>query len=188
MNIQMEHRRADNGVNFDALLDAREALRREPEAAQFTWRARCEWIDGVHTRSTVDCFFGLGQERCHKQPFAFDADHPTEFAATDYGATPVEILLSALASCLTGGIASIAQQRGIQLRSVVATVEGDMDVRGVLGVDTDARNGFNAIRVGFDINAHATREEIAALVTQSQQRSAVFDIITNQTNVRVSVV
>ena len=108
-------------------------------------------------------------------------------AATDAGATPLEMVLSALASCLTAGIASVAQNRGIQLRSVKATVEGDMNMYGVLGIDPDVRNGFSAIRINFDIDADATKEEIAAVVAQSQRRSAVFDIITNPTNVRVSV-
>ena len=187
MTIQTTTRIADNGVDVDALLGAREALSQQPEAARFTWRARCEWLGGVHSRSTVEGFFGLGEEKRHKQPFTFEADHPAEFAAPDDGATPVEIVLSALASCLTGGVASVAQHRGIQLRSVTATVEGDMDLQGILGVDADVRNGFSAIRVSFDIDADATKDEIAAVVAQSQKRSAVFDIITNPTNVHVTV-
>lgn len=188
MNFQTEMKPVDNGVNVQALLDAREALTEMPAAAQFTWRASCEWMGGVHSRSTVEGFFGLGEEKAHKQPFTFDADHPIEFAATDEGATPVEILLSALASCLTAGVAAVAQNRGIQLRSVTAKVEGDMDLFGILGIDADVRNGFKAVRVNFEIDADATQDEIAAVVAQSQKRSAVFDIITNPTNVQVAVV
>lgn len=187
MNMQSEVRTVDNGVNVEALLGAREALREMPAAAQFTWRANCDWIDGVQSRSTVEGFFGLGEEKAHKQPFTIDADHPAEFAATDNGATPVEILLSALASCLTAGVASVAQNRGIQLFSVKATVEGDMDLYGILGVDADVRNGFSGIRVMFNIDADASKEDIAAVAAQSQKRSAVFDIITNPGNVNVSV-
>lgn len=187
MNIETETNTADNGVNVEALLGAREALSQAPEAAQFTWRAQSEWIAGAHTRNTIDGFFGLGEEQSHTQPFTVDSDHPALLAASDKGATPLELVLSALASCLTGGIASIAQNRGIQLHSVKATVEGDMDFSGILGIDPDVRNGFNAIRVNFEIEADATKAEIEAVVAQSQRRSAVFDMITNPTNVNVTV-
>ena len=176
-----------NGVNVEALLGAREALSEAPQAAQFTWRADCEWLDGAHSRSTVTGFFGLGQEHEHNAPFQIDADHPACFAATDKGATPVEIVLSALASCLTAGVASVAANRGITLKKVAARVEGDMDLFGILGMDAEIRNGFNAIRVSFDIDADATPAEIEALVAQSQKRSAVFDIITNPGAVQVTV-
>ena len=187
MNVQTEVKTADNGVNVEALLGARAALTEAPAAAQFTWRAECDWVGGVHSRSTVKNFFGLGEEQSHNAAFTIEADHPPQFAASDNGATPVEILLSALASCLTAGVASVAQNRGIQLRSVSARVEGDMDIAGILGIDADIRNGFSAIRVSFDIDADATQDEIAAVVAQSQKRSAVFDIITNPSNVHVSV-
>ncbi len=187
MNIQTEIKTVDNGVNVEALLGARQALTDAPAAAEFTWKASCEWLGGVHSRSSVTSFFGLGQENSHSQPFTIEADHPAEFAATDAGATPVEIVLSALASCLTAGVASVAQHRGIQLYSVKATVEGDMNLQGILGIDADTRNGFNAIRVNFEIDADAAPDEIAAVVAQSQKRSAVFDIVTNPGNVQVNV-
>jgi uncharacterized OsmC-like protein len=177
----------DNGVNVQALLGAREALEAAPEAAQFKWRATCEWLEGTHSRSTVDGFYGLGSEQQRQRSFTYDADHPEIFAAKDNGATPVEMVLSGLASCLTAGVAAVAQHRGIQLRSVKATVEGDMDIYGILGMDADVRNGFSAIRVSFDVDADASEEDIRALVAQSQKRSAVFDIITNPTNVHVTV-
>ncbi len=177
----------DNGVNVAALLDARTALEATPEAAQFKWRASCEWVNGTHSRNTIGDFFGLGAEQPRGRTFTVEADHPEQFAAENKGATPVEIVLAGLASCLTGGIASVAQHRGIQLRSVKATVEGDMDMQGILGIDDEVRNGFGAIRVHFDIDADATDAEIKALVAQSQKRSAVFDIITNPTNVFVTV-
>jgi uncharacterized OsmC-like protein len=178
----------DNGVNVEALLGAREALSEAPQAAQFTWRASCEWINGTHSRSTVDGFFGLGEEQNHRSTFTFDADHPEIFASEDNGATPVELVLAGLASCLTAGVASVAQNREIQLHSVKATLEGGMDIQGILGIDSDVRNGFNGIKVTYDIDADATPEEIRAVVAQSQKRSAVYDVITNPTNVTVEVV
>lgn len=178
----------DNGVNTAALLGAREALAAAPEAAEFTWRSTTSWVNGTHSHSTVETFSGLGQQHTHVSTFAFDADHPECFASEDKGATPVEYVLVALGSCLTGGLAAVAQHRGIQLRKVVATVEGDMSVLGILGADPDVRNGYRDIRVRFEIDADATPDDIRALVAQSQKRSAVFDVVTNPTNVLVDVV
>lgn len=176
----------DNGVNVAALLEAREALAQAPEAAKFQWRATCEWKNGTHSLSTVEGFFGLGEEQNHVTTFSFDADHPEVFASEDKGATPAEYVLVALASCLTAGVAAVAQHREIQLHSVTATVEAGMDVRGILG-DTDVPNGFDGITVKYQIDADATPDEIRALVAQSQKRSAVFDVVTNPTNVTVEV-
>src|ERR1700758_5406112 len=169
----------DNGVNVAALIAAREALTNAPEAAQFKWRAACEWKNGTHSHSTVESFYGLGQEQHRKSTFTFDADHPEVFASEDKGATPVEYVLVGLASCLTAGIAAVAQHRSIQLRSVTATIEGDMDLQGILGLDSDVRNGFSGIKVTYDIDADASKEDIEALVAQSQKRSGVYDIVTN---------
>ena len=177
----------DNGVNVEALLGAREALTEAPDAAKFKWRASVKWINGTHSRSTVEGFFGLGEEQKHKSTFTFEADHPEVFASEDHGATPVELVLAGLASCLTAGVAAVAQNRDIQLRSVTATLEAGMDVRGILGADPDVRNGFDGIKVTYNIDADASRDDIEALVAQSQKRSAVFDIITNPTNVTVEV-
>ena len=181
------HTTVDNGVNVAALLGAREALTAAPEAAQFQWRASCDWVNGTHSRSTVESFFGLGEEQSHRRKFVYDADHPEIFASEDHGPTPVEFVLVGLAGCLTAGIAAVAQHRGIQLKSVRASVEAGMDIQGILGVDSDVRNGFDYIRVRYEIDADATTADIAAIVAQSQKRSAVFDIVTNPTNVYVEV-
>jgi uncharacterized OsmC-like protein len=177
----------DNGVNVGALLEAREVLTGAPEAAKFQWRATCKWVNGTHSHSTVEGFFGLGEEQKHKTTFNFDADHPQIFASEDNGATPVELVLVGLASCLTAGVAAVAQNREIQLRSVKATLEGGMDIQGILGIDSDVRNGFDGIKVTYDIDADASHEDIEAIVAQSQKRSAVYDIVTNPTNVTVKV-
>jgi uncharacterized OsmC-like protein len=177
----------NNGVNVAALLGAREALEKAPEAAQFKWRASCEWLSGTYSRSTIGNFFGLEAEQSRDKTFTVEADHPQVFASEDNAPTPVEIVLSGLASCLTAGVAAVAQRRGIQLHSVKATLEADMDIQGILGIDNDVRNGFGAIRVHFTIRADASEDDIKALVAQSQKRSAVFDIITNPTSVSVTV-
>jgi uncharacterized OsmC-like protein len=177
----------DNGVNVTALLGAREALTAQTPAARFQWRATSEWQHGTHNRASIEGFHGLGAEQKHRRRFVFDTDHPEVFAAADHGATPVEMVLVGLAGCLTAGIAAVAQNRNIALRSVTATLEADMDLRGILGIDEQVRNGFEAVRVRFDVDADATAAQIEALVAQSQKRSAVFDIMSNPTDVDVSV-
>jgi uncharacterized OsmC-like protein len=177
----------DNGVNIEALHGAKRALTDAPEAAKFQWRAKCEWVSGTNSRSTLTDFSGLGQQHAHRQVFSIEADHPQVFASEDNGATPPEIVLAALASCLTAGVATVATNRGVQLNSVTATVEGDMDLQGILGIDGDVRNGFDTINVTYDIDADASREDIEAIIAQSAKRSAVFDIVANPTTVNVAL-
>ena len=183
----MTDKQVDNGVNVEALLGAREALTETPEGAKFTWRAQCDWVHGTYSKTSVEGYFGLGEEQQHKTEFIFDADHPEVFASEDRGATPVELVLAGLASCLTAGVAAVAQNREVQLNSVSATLEGGMDIQGILGIDSDVRNGFDGIKVTYNIDADASQEDIEAIVAQSQKRSAVYDIVTNPTNVTVEV-
>ena len=183
----MTTKTADNGVNVQALLDARKALTDAPEAAKFTWKATCKWLNGTHSSQSVTGFFGLGTDHKHKAEYKFETDHPECFAAEDNAATPVELVLAGLAGCLTAGVAAVAQHREIQLNSVTATIEGGMDIQGILGIDSDIRNGFDGIKVTFNVDADASKEEIEAVVAQSQKRSAVFDVVTNPTNVTVEV-
>src|SRR6204780_890745 len=171
-------RPVDNGVNVAALLAARDALTGAPEAAQFTWRASCTWRNGTHSQSTVAGFTGLGAEQQHRTTYEFDVDHPECFASEDNGATPVELVLVGLVGCLTAGVASVAQLRGIQLRSVTATIEGDTNILGILGAHPEVRNGFESILIRFAIDADASREDLEAVLAQSQKRSAVFDVVT----------
>jgi uncharacterized OsmC-like protein len=177
----------DNGVNVAALDEARQAIGANPELAQFEWRATSNWVYGTHSQSQVESFYGLTDEQNHHTKFTFDLDHPEQFASQDMGITPIEYVLVALAGCLTGGIAAIAQHRGIQLRSVQATLTAEQDLQGILGLDPEVRNGFSGVTVNYQIDADATPEEVKALVAQSQKRSAVYDIITNPTNVTVDV-
>jgi uncharacterized OsmC-like protein len=177
----------DNGVNVEALLGVRDALADTPDIAQFQWRSTTSWVRGTHSQSSVESFYGFGEEQQHRTTFIHDADHPLQFASEDNGITPAEYVLVALGSCLTAGIAAVAQQRGIQLRSVEATVEASMDLHGILGADPEVRNGFNDIRVSYVIDADASPADIQALAAQSQKRSAVYDALTNPTNIAVTV-
>jgi organic hydroperoxide reductase OsmC/OhrA len=139
--MTMTHTPVDNGVNVEALLGVRDALPDTPEIAEFHWRAMVSWVSGTHSRSSVDTFYGFGEQQQHKTTFTYDAHHPLAFAAQDNGITPVEYVLVALGSCLTAGIASIAQQRKIQLRSVQTVVEADHDRRHRSGPPRPRRTG-----------------------------------------------
>ena len=130
---------------------------------------------------------GSGRSSSTRPRRSFEADHPEIFASEDHGITPIEYVLVGLASCLTAGVAAVAQNRGIQLRSVESKLEGTMDIHGILGIDSDVRNGYDDIKVTFKIDADASKKEIEAIVAQSQKRSAVYDVITNPVNVTVEV-
>ena len=178
----------DNGVNVEALLGARDALADAPEIAQFQWRSSVTWENGTHSRSEVESFYGFADEQAHHESFTLETDHPLQFASEDKAPTPVEYILVGLGGCLTAGVAAVAQQRQIQLRSVKATLSADMDLHGILGADPEVRNGFSGVKVDYEIEADASADEIRALVAQSQKRSAVFDIVTNPTDVTVTVI
>jgi uncharacterized OsmC-like protein len=177
-----------NGVNVPGLFATIDAVKGQPEIAQFQFRARNEWVSGTHNRSTVQGFYGAGQEDTTREvPFTYDIDHPKVLVGEDHGPVAVEFLLVAIAGCLTSGIGNIAAARGIRLHRVAATVEGDVDLMGVLGLSDSVRNGYRQIRVSFEIEGDASPEKLAALVEQSRKRSAVYDVLTNGTEVVVDV-
>jgi uncharacterized OsmC-like protein len=174
-----------NGVDTATLFATLDAVKQVPEAATFQFRASNEWINGTHSRSTIDGFFGVGEERRHERVFHFDADHPVLLVGQDNGPTPVEFVLHALAACLTAGLANIAAARKVRLTEVRSTVAGDIDLNGILGLDPAVRNGYQQITVTFAIKGDAPAETLREIVEQSRARSAVFDVITNQVPVTV---
>lgn len=176
-----------NGVDTPTLFATLDAVRAQPEIAKFQFRATNRWIAGTHNRSTLHGFFGAGQEMTHGTAFQFDADHPPVLVGGDNGPTPVEFLLHALAACLTAGIANIAAARGIDLAEVESTVEGDIDLLGILGLSDEVRNGYQGIRASFRISGDAPEETLRGLVEQSRRRSAVYDVLTNGVPVDVRI-
>jgi uncharacterized OsmC-like protein len=181
-------RPARNGVDVPTLFATLNAVKGAPELADFQFRARNTWVRGTHNRTTIQGFHGAGQEDTSRtEPFVYDADHPAVLVGTGQGPTPVEFLLHAIAACLTSGLANIAAARGVTLHRVESTVEGDIDLLGILGIDDGVRNGYRQIRVGFVIEGDASPEELAGLVEQSRRRSAVYDVLTNGTDVVVDV-
>jgi uncharacterized OsmC-like protein len=181
-------RPAKNGVDVPTLFATIDAVEAQPQLAEFQFRATNEWVGGTHNRTTIRGFYGAGQDdQSRVEPFVYDADHPTVLVGTGHAPTPVEFLLHAIAGCLTAGIANIAAARGVTLHRVSSTVEGDVNILGILGLDGNVRNGYRQIRVHFDIDADATPETVAAIVEQSRRRSAVYDVLTNGTDVVVDV-
>ena len=179
---------ARNGVDVSTLFATVDAVKASPQIAQFQFRASNDWISGTHSRSVIQGFYGAGQEDTSRpEPFRYDADHPAVLVGSNQGPTPVEFLLHAIAACLTAGLANIAAARGIALRRVSSTVEGDIDLLGILGLSYDVRNGYQQIRVRIEVDGDASREELVALVQRSRSRSAVYDVLANGTDVQIDV-
>lgn len=176
-----------NGVNTPTLLATINAVKGQPELAKFQFRASSQWLEGTHSRSKVESFDGAGGTHTHEDAFAFDADHPKVLVGEGQGPTPVEYLLHGLAGCITAGVANVAAARGVKLTSVESTVEGDLNLLGILGLDDDVRNGYEKIRINFKIKGDAPAEKLQQIVEQSRNRSAVYDVLTNGTNVEFNV-
>jgi uncharacterized OsmC-like protein len=185
---QTPTRPARNGVDVPTLFATLDAVKGAPQLAGFQFRARNEWISGTHNRSWIQGFYGAGQEDASRtEPFVYDADHPAVLVGNNHGPTPIEFLLHAIAACLTSGLANIAAARGVTLHRVVSTVEGDIDLLGILGLSDEVRNGYSQMRVRFEIEGDASPEDLAALVEQSRRRSAVYDVLTNGTDVVIDI-
>jgi uncharacterized OsmC-like protein len=177
-----------NGVDTPTLFATLDAVKASPELAKFQFRATNRWISGTHNRTTIRGFYGAGQEDTTRtDDFAYDADHPAVLVGTGHGPTPVEFLLHAIAACLTSGLANIAAARGVALREVSSTVEGDIDLLGILGLSDQVRNGYQGIRVSFQLSGDAPDDVLRGLVDQSRARSAVYDVLTNGVPVSIDV-
>jgi uncharacterized OsmC-like protein len=176
-----------NGVDTPTLFATINAVGAQPDLARFQFRATNQWQRGTHSRSRIESFSGAGGEHTHTAPFEFDADHPKVLVGADQGPTPIEFLLHGLASCLTAGIANIAAARGVTLDEVRSTVEGEIDLRGILGLSKEVRNGYQRMTVRFDIRGDAPPEKLREIVAQSKARSAVFDVLTNGVPVEIEV-
>jgi uncharacterized OsmC-like protein len=162
------------------------AVKGQPDLATFQFRATNRWLKGTHSRSRIETFSGAGSEHRHSGDVQFDADHPAVLVGTDRAPTPVEFLLHAIAACITSGIGNIAAARGVKLTEVESTVEGDINLLGILGLSSEVRNGYEQIRVNFRIKGDAPPDKLQEIVAQSKARSAVFDVLTNGTVVKIS--
>jgi uncharacterized OsmC-like protein len=176
-----------NGVDVAKLFATLDAVKAQPEAARFRFSVDNRWISGTHNRNQISTFYGVGAEQQHESTFAIEADHPAVLVGGDAAPTPAEILLAALASCLTSGLGNIAAVRKINLESVESRIEGDIDLRGILGLSDEVRNGFQQIRVSFKVRGDASPEQLRQLVAQAVARSAVYDVLTHGVPISVDV-
>jgi uncharacterized OsmC-like protein len=179
-------REARNGVNTPILLATINAVKESPSLAKFRFRASNRWITGTYSESRVESFNGAGDKHRHKVPYTYGADHPAVLVGQDRGPTPIEFLLHGLAACITAGIGNIAAVRGVTLTSVESRVEGDIDLQGILGLSDKVRNGYEQIRISFEIAGDASPEKLREIVQQACARSAVLDVLTNGVHVEVS--
>ena len=188
MNMQNRTPRPPlNGVNTPTLLSTINFVAGQPDLATFQFRASNEWIEGTHSRSGMHGFFGAGAEQKHIKPYFADGDHPTVLCGADHGPTPVEWLLHALATCLTAGVANIAAARGVKLTKVHSYIDGDIDLRGILGISDEVRNGYQNVSIRFEIEGEAPPEKMQEILDQAKARSAVFDVLTNGVPVSVGM-
>ena len=187
MTSTIEPTKGLNGVDTDGLFATIGVVRDNPDLAKFQFRTTTRWVSGTYNQTSFDAFHGAGTEHEHAASYVVDSDHPAVLVGEDRGPTPAEHLLQALGACLTSGLANIAAARGIELGEVTARVEGDIDLRGILGLSDEVRNGFEAVRVTFHVQGEAEAEQLARLVEQSRRRSAVFDVVTNGIPVSVHV-
>jgi uncharacterized OsmC-like protein len=176
-----------NGVNTPNLFATINAVASNPSLAKFQFRATNRWVEGTHTRGTIESYYGAGSEQTHKRVFTLEADHPAVLVGEDKAPLPVEYLLYGLASCIMGGIANIAAARGVKLTEVESRIEGDIDLRGILGLSGEVRNGYDKIRAAFTIKGEAPEAKLRQIVEQAQARSAVFDVLTNGVPVDVAI-
>lgn len=177
-----------NGVNVDQLFGTIDVIKQKPEIAKFKFRATNKWVNGGHNTTTIKDFYGAGQEDTSRtKPFVMEADEPAVLLGEDAGANPTEYLLAALAGCLTTSMVYHAAARGIKIESIESSYEGDLDLQGFLGLADKVRNGYEGIRVTFKIKADAPEETLQELIEIAQQRSPVFDIVTNPVPVKVQL-
>ena len=176
-----------NGVDTPTLFATLDVVKGQPELAKFQFRATNRWIRGTNSRSRIEPFKGAGGVHAHKGVHEYDADHPAVLVGGDEAPTPVEFLLHAIAACITSGIANIAAARGVTLTEVRSTVEGDIDLLGILGLSDQVRNGYEKIRVSFEIKGDAPPEKLRQIVEQSRARSAVYDVLSHGVPVEITV-
>jgi uncharacterized OsmC-like protein len=176
-----------NGVNTPALMATINAVKDTPDLAQFRFRASNRWVSGTYSETRIDSFSGAGGEHTHRTEFRYGADHPAVLVGEDRGPTPIEFLLHGLAACITAGIGNIAAARGVTLTSIESRVEGEIDLRGILGLSDTTRNGYKCIRISFDIAGDAPPQKLRDIVEQSRARSAVYDVFTSSVPVEVAV-
>ncbi|TWO31728.1 OsmC family protein [Seonamhaeicola sediminis] len=174
-----------NGVNVDQLVETIGHIQEQPELAKFEFRAKNNWIDGGHCVSSVKEFYGAGQEDTTRQEtFTMECSHPQVLLGKDEAATPPEVVLHALSSCLTGAMVYHAAANGIDIEGAESTIKGTADLHGFLGLDPEVRTGFDGITMQLRVKSDASAEQLERLA----KFSPVFDMISNPTPVKIEII
>lgn len=186
----MESKRAEkviNGVDVEGLFGTIDLIKQQPDIAKFKFRARNKWVDGTHNRATVRDFYGALKEDNSRDPAVYELDEPPILLGNNLGSNPVEYLLVGLSGCLTTSMIAHASARGIEIRGVESRYEGDIDLRGFLGISDEVPVGYQSIRVYFKIDADISKDQKEELVRMAQKYSPVFNTITKSTPVSVQL-
>lgn len=183
----MTEKKGLNGVDVDKLFETIDAIKKAPVIAKFKFRANNQWIKGGHNRTIVKNFYGTEKEHIHEKPFELDADEPPLLLGEDLGPNPVEYALTALAGCVTSSIVYHAAAKGIKINAMESRLEGDIDLRGFLGLSKDVPRGYKEIRMYFKIDADVSEEKLQELVQLGPTYSPVFDTITRAVPVSVQL-
>ncbi|MFK7847788.1 MAG: OsmC family protein [Rhodothermales bacterium] len=173
-----------NGIHMETLQGTVNAIDQEPDLGACKFRASNTWLGGNHNRTRITGFYGAKQEIAHKQQFELHADEPPILAGNDEGANPVEHLLNALAACVTTSMVAHAAVRGIHIEELESELEGDIDLRGFLGLSNDVPRGFTNIRVNFKIKTDVDNMERLKRLTAY---SPVLNTITQGAKVDIHV-
>ncbi|MFZ2088130.1 MAG: OsmC family protein [Desulfobaccales bacterium] len=174
-----------NGINVDQLFQTIDLVKENPDLASFKFRASNTWVEGTHNRATIKDFYGAFQEDDSREAMVFELDEPPVLCGDNLGANPVEYLLVALSGCLTTSLVAHAAARGLSLKKVSSRYEGDLDLRGFLGLSEEVPVGYQTIRVFFTIEADIPEAQKEELVKMAQKYSPVFNTITKATPVAV---
>lgn len=185
--MQSTQQTTTNGVNISKLFETIDAIKDDQRIAKFKFLAKNKWKLGGQNQTVVNEFYGAGKTHSREQPFLFLKDEPPVLLGNDAGANPVEYALAALAGCLTTSLVYHASARGIKIDEVESTLEGNLDLRGFLGMSEQVRNGYESIHVNFKIKSDAPKSELEQLVNLAKKRSPVFDIVSNPTPVNVTL-
>jgi len=175
-----------NGVDVGKLLATIDAIKANPELANFQFRAETEWKSGGHSRTRIQSFHGAGAEDTSRSnPFVVEADEPPVLLGSNAGPNAVEIVLAGLASCLAVGFAYNAAARGIRIDELSLSLAGNINLHGFLGLSEAVRPGYRDIRVTCRVKSDASREQLTELCEYVQKTSPVLDIIRNPVSVSV---
>ena len=183
----MEEQKFVNGINVTQLFSTIELIKEKPDMAKFRFRATNKWVDGTHNQAMIKDFYGAGQEDNTRTPTLFELDEPPVLCGRNIGPNPVEYLLAALSGCLTTSLVAHAAARGIVIKGIRSRYEGDVDLRGFLGLSEAVPVGFQGIRVYFTIDAAIPDEQKEELVRMAQKYSPVFNTITKSAPVVVGL-